>query len=386
MALPFATATPDGFEVGTVDSGYTSRLAGFKVDSYDGIIFFGRQDQTPCLLRNVGDPLTATDAANKQWVEAALRSKISAITVLKAAVRPVSLSTTNVSSDPNCEGNPWIVGESYLLTAQADPVQNGVWKVAALLENGSLLSRSENLMLGSRAAGVMVFAASGAVYVCSSRSGSDVVGVDGTGWVNNRNQVVGIKGVYRFRDDPSSTLYFTEAHAERLVSVGGTLRLENGSITDTGGKISFGTTDLETQGHLEAATARLGSTLHLASGSVYDDGGHLSLNDNNVDTSGTMTAASFTMLSDRTLKNRIVPLASSLDDLSMLHPSTFRWNMTGRKDVGLIAQDVRKIAPLAAPIDSQSGKMKIDHGRLLTYVISWVQQLNQKVDALSRET
>ena len=75
----------------------------------------------------------------------------------------------------------------------------------------------------------------------------------------------------------------------------GTMTLANGSITDTGGSISFGDENLSTTGTLTTGTltAASGSTignLTLANGSITDSGGTIDLVDNDLTTTGTISA------------------------------------------------------------------------------------------------
>jgi hypothetical protein len=69
----------------------------------------------------------------------------------------------------------------------------------------------------------------------------------------------------------------------------GTLTLADGSITDSGGTISFGTDNISTTGTVSGATNSTFGTLTLADGSITDSGGTISFDDENISTTGTIT-------------------------------------------------------------------------------------------------
>jgi len=68
-----------------------------------------------------------------------------------------------------------------------------------------------------------------------------------------------------------------------------TLIFASGSITDTGGAISFGDENLSTSGTLTSGAATIDSTLALASGSITDSTGTIDFDNENLTTTGTGT-------------------------------------------------------------------------------------------------
>jgi len=86
----------------------------------------------------------------------------------------------------------------------------------------------------------------------------------------------------------------------------GNLTLANGSITDSGGAISFGADNISTTGTLGAGVATLASsstigTLTLADGSITDSGGSIDFGDENLSTTGTLGAGVATLASSSTI-------------------------------------------------------------------------------------
>ena len=82
----------------------------------------------------------------------------------------------------------------------------------------------------------------------------------------------------------------------------GTLTLTDGSITDSGGSISFGDENLSTTGNLGAGVATLASgsavgNLTLSDGSITDSSGSISFGNENLSTTGTLGAGATTVTS-----------------------------------------------------------------------------------------
>jgi len=63
--------------------------------------------------------------------------------------------------------------------------------------------------------------------------------------------------------------------------------------------------------------------------------------------SSSVTADSFITASDRSLKKNIRPITDYQTILSAIHGVHFNWKATGKKDVGVIAQDLQMVIPEA---------------------------------------
>lgn len=101
--------------------------------------------------------------------------------------------------------------------------------------------------------------------------------------------------------------------------VAGTLTVSAGSITDSGGAISFGSANLTTTGNVQAATATVttsvtintaGNALTLSSGSITSATGAISFNDENLTTTGTLASGTHTVSSDLVLASGSITSAS----------------------------------------------------------------------------
>jgi hypothetical protein len=97
-------------------------------------------------------------------------------------------------------------------------------------------------------------------------------------------------------------------------------------------------------------------------------------------------AIAWTGVSDRRLKNTIVPLPPTLDKILKLNPVSFKWNDTDNDntDYGLIAQEVLEILPevVDVPKDSEKSMMGITYTSLIPFLIKSIQELSAKVAVL----
>ena len=116
---------------------------------------------------------------------------------------------------------------------------------------------------------------------------------------------------------------FSQAASLPTGSTVGNLTLANGSITDSGGSISFGDENVSTTGTLSAGAATLatGSTvgnLTLANGSITDSGGSISFGDESLSTSGTLASGAQTVTGNVTSSATIsAEQLTTTDDLTV---------------------------------------------------------------------
>lgn len=137
-------------------------------DSMTGDLVMGGNKVT-----SLGAPTAGTDAANKAYVD-------NLITGLawKDPVRAVSTTDITLSAPQTVDGVSVIAGNRVLVAGQTDPIENGIYVVAA----GSW-TRSSDMAAASSASSDAVFVQEGTVYAdtgwtCTTNSGSDVVGTD----------------------------------------------------------------------------------------------------------------------------------------------------------------------------------------------------------------
>ena len=103
---------------------------------------------------------------------------------------------------------------------------------------------------------------------------------------------------------------------------------------------------------------------------------------------GATYATAYYNNSDRSLKKDIIPLNSALDKIRKLNGYYFSWKDTGRKDMGVIAQEVEQVFPeIVGTRESASGSTikTVEYGNLVAPLIESVKELANKQDALEKE-
>ena len=90
--------------------------------------------------------------------------------------------------------------------------------------------------------------------------------------------------------------------------------------------------------------------------------------------------------SDKRLKDNIKPIDNALDKVNAISGVTFEWNekshkTTGRKDVGVVAQEVEEVFPEIVETRS-NGYKAVDYQKLTAVLIESVKELSAKVEAL----
>ena len=98
-----------------------------------------------------------------------------------------------------------------------------------------------------------------------------------------------------------------------------------------------------------------------------------------------MSGAHIIMSSDRRLKKNIVPLKNVLAKLDHLRGVRFSWRKSGKKDIGLIAQEVKKSFPKLVSRDSITGKYMINYSLLPAITIQAIKELKAENDVLKRD-
>ena len=109
-------------------------------------------------------------------------------------------------------------------------------------------------------------------------------------------------------------------------------------------------------------------------------------------------------MSDRRLKDDLVPLDDALDRVTKLNGYTFTWNkgmvsVEGQKSVGLIAQDVQEQAPLCVRHDPDTDLLAVEYSKLVPcsrskpyidgyrprhYLVESIKSLKRKCDNLEQ--
>jgi Chaperone of endosialidase len=100
---------------------------------------------------------------------------------------------------------------------------------------------------------------------------------------------------------------------------------------------------------------------------------------------GDVSAPAFLYSSDKTLKKGIETLTESLSKVLGLRGVSFQWKSDGRKDIGLIAQEVEKVVPEAVHTNSSTGLKSVEYGNIVGLLIEAVKAQQVEIDALKAE-
>lgn len=99
---------------------------------------------------------------------------------------------------------------------------------------------------------------------------------------------------------------------------------------------------------------------------------------------GNMSATSYFTSSDRRLKTNISNLTYGLHEILALQPVSYNWKKTPgtNKQVGLIAQDVRKLVPEAVAGDESKENLAVNYTELVPVLINAIKEQQKQIDDL----
>ena len=87
-------------------------------------------------------------------------------------------------------------------------------------------------------------------------------------------------------------------------------------------------------------------------------------------------AGNFYLWSDKNLKTNIVPLDGALQKITQLNGYSFAWKDSGKKDIGLIAQEVEKVFPELVNTDTD-GTKAVEYMNMVAPLVESVKSLYQ---------
>jgi FtsZ-binding cell division protein ZapB len=110
-------------------------------------------------------------------------------------------------------------------------------------------------------------------------------------------------------------------------------------------------------------------------------------NSGNQTNQGFVQATQFLYLSDRRLKQNVMPIKDSLAKVTSLNGYSFDWKNTGKSDIGVIAQEVEKVFPTLVHegTDTEGKKFKsVEYGNLVAPIIEAIKELASKLDTFEK--
>ena len=84
--------------------------------------------------------------------------------------------------------------------------------------------------------------------------------------------------------------------------------------------------------------------------------------------------------SDATLKTNVQPLTGATQKLLQIQGVTFNWKEGGREDIGVIAQEVKKVHPQLVREDT--AHMRVDYEKLVAPLIESVREMDARIKQL----
>ena len=160
-------ASPGSIGSGTPGSG------SFTTGSFSSTINMNNH-----LINNVATPVSSTDAATKGYVDSVAQGLSPKNSVIAATTTSGTLSTSFANGSV-IDGVTLVTGQRILIKNQVTSTENGIYTVNA---SGSP-TRTTDFAIGGSVAGAYTFVEQGTVnsnsgYICTSVSGSDIVGTN----------------------------------------------------------------------------------------------------------------------------------------------------------------------------------------------------------------
>lgn len=150
-----------------------SKLAEAVVQADGGQVFTADQSMGGNKLTNVADPVSATDAANKQYVDAA-RSGLDVKQSVRAATTAAGTLSSGFANGSAIDGVTLATGDRILIKNQASGAENGIYTVNA---SGAPTRATDADSSTEATAGMFVFVEEGTVNA-------------DTGWVMTNNGAI----------------------------------------------------------------------------------------------------------------------------------------------------------------------------------------------------
>tara|TARA_R100001086_G_scaffold178446_1_gene98838 strand:- start:286 stop:1488 length:1203 start_codon:yes stop_codon:yes gene_type:complete len=108
----------------------------------------------------------------------------------------------------------------------------------------------------------------------------------------------------------------------------------------------------------------------------YFDG---TLNTDGIVNSGAIYSGSFVYSSDVSLKEDIQTIENPLEKVQQLRGVSYKWKDTGRKDIGLVADEVQEVLP---ELVVEKGHKHIDYGHMIGLLVEAMKEQQKEIEEL----
>lgn len=103
-----------------------------------------------------------------------------------------------------------------------------------------------------------------------------------------------------------------------------------------------------------------------------------------IDAAGGIRASGYFYPSDERLKQDIRPLVGALDKIKAIDGVSFTWKKDGKKDLGVIAQNVEKVLPDLVATDAE-GMKSVKYGNMIAVLIEAVKEQQKQIEELKKQ-
>ena len=108
----------------------------------------------------------------------------------------------------------------------------------------------------------------------------------------------------------------------------------------------------------------------------YFDG---TLTTDDIDNSGTVTSATFLYSSDAALKEDIQTIENPLEKVQALRGVSYKWKNTGKKDIGLVADEVEEVLP---ELVVENEHKQMDYGHMIGLLVEAIKEQQKEIEEL----
>jgi hypothetical protein len=97
------------------------------------------------------------------------------------------------------------------------------------------------------------------------------------------------------------------------------------------------------------------------------------------------SATAYNTSSDYRLKEQVQPIKNALSRVSLLKPSTYKWNVDGSECEGFIAHELQEVVPHAVSGEKDGKDMQgVDYGKLTPLLAAAIQELRAEIESLKQ--
>ena len=101
-----------------------------------------------------------------------------------------------------------------------------------------------------------------------------------------------------------------------------------------------------------------------------------------ISNSGAITSATYFYSSDAALKEDIQTIENPLEKVQALRGVSYKWKDTGKKDIGLVADEVQEVLP---ELVVEKGHKHIDYGHMIGLLVEAIKDLKTQVEELKND-